>query len=113
MTKHSFYSIFTFLFLLGATGIQAQAFLEASISTPANAGILSETCGGPYALIIERGAANTETTDIFISDNGVAQIGVDYTFPAGTFPLQMLPTDTVVVIPITVINDGSPEGFET
>ncbi|MDZ4748724.1 MAG: gliding motility-associated C-terminal domain-containing protein [Saprospiraceae bacterium] len=113
MAKHSFYSIFTLLFLLGATGIQAQTFLEASLSTPANAGILSESCGGPYALIIERGDANIETTDIFISDIGAAQIGVDYTFPDGTFPLQMLPTDTVVVIPITVINDGSPEGFET
>ena len=25
----------------------------------------------------------------------------------------MLPADTAVVIPITVINDGFPEGFET
>ena len=65
MAKHSFLSIFTSMFLLGATGLQAQVFLEASLSTPANAGILSESCGGPYALIIERGIDNTEATDIF------------------------------------------------
>jgi gliding motility-associated-like protein len=115
MTKHSLFSIFTFWFLLGASGMQAQEFLKISLSTPANAGILSESCGGPYSLIIERQTVNGETPDITISvsDLGAAQMGIDYTFPVGTFPLQLLPIDTVVVIPITVINDGSPEGFET
>ena len=114
MAKRSFYTLLTSLLLLGASnGLQAQTFLKASISTPANAGIFSESCGGPYALILERGEANQETTDIFISDFGVAQIGVDYTFPDGTFPLVMLPSDTVVIIPVTIINDGLPEGLES
>ena len=50
---------------------------------------------------------------IFISDLGVATSGADYNFPPGAFPLEMLPTDTVVVIPITVVDDGIPEGLET
>jgi len=114
MAKRSLYTLLISLLLLGATdALQAQTFLKASISTPANAGILSESCGGPYALIIERGEANLETTDIFISDFGVAQIGIDYTFPDGTFPLQMLPADTVVIIPVNVISDALPEGLES
>ena len=64
MAKHSFLSIFTLMFLLGATALQAQVFLEASLSTPANAGILSESCGGPYALIIERGIATVSYTHL-------------------------------------------------
>lgn len=114
MTKHSLFSIITFWFLLGASGIQAQQ-LVVSLSTPANAGILSESCGGPYSLIFDRRLGNNETFDITvnITDLGAAQMGIDYTFPVGTFPLLILPLDSVVVIPITVINDGSPEGFET
>lgn len=114
MAKRSFYTLLTSLLLFGAThAVQAQTFLKASISTPANAGIFSEACGGPYALIIERGEDNQETTDIFISDLGVAQVAIDYTFPDGTFPLQMLPSDTIVIIPVNIISDALPEGLES
>src|SRR5688572_1309776 len=103
MTKHSLFSIFSFCLLLGSTCLQAQS-LEISLSTPANAGILSESCSGPYSLIFDRRTGNNETIDITVnvSDLGVAQMGIDYTFPVGTFPLLIEPIDTVVVIPITV-----------
>jgi len=114
ITKHPFLIIILALILGGGfSGIQAQDAIKASLSTPANAGILSESCSGPFSLIIERGEENTDTILITISDFGVALMGVDYTFPNGTFPLEMLPEDTVEIIPITVINDGAPEGFET
>src|SRR6187402_3390326 len=105
ITKHPFLIIILALILGGGfSGIQAQDAIKASLSTPANAGILSESCSGPFSLIIERGEENTDTILITISDFGVALMGVDYTFPNGTFPLEMLPEDTVEIIPITVIN---------
>ncbi len=114
MTKYLLKSLFITLLLLGClAGANAQTYLKASLSIPANAGILSETCAGPYALIIERGEDNQDTTLIFISDLGAAQSGLDYNFAPGSFPLEMLPTDTLVSIPITVVDDGLPEGFET
>ncbi|MEP6794699.1 MAG: T9SS type B sorting domain-containing protein [Saprospiraceae bacterium] len=100
--------------LLGIlTLLQGQTLLTASLNTPGGAGILSEKCGGPYHLIIRRGVDNTDTTLIFISDLGAAQAGVDYNFPPGSFPVTMLPKDSVVVIPITVVNDALIEGLET
>ncbi len=100
--------------LLGTlTLLQGQTLLTASLNSPANAGILSETCGGPYQLIIRRGLNNHDTTLIFISDLGVAQAGLDYNFPPGSFPATMLPKDSVVVIPINVVNDGLIEGLES
>ena len=114
MAKRSFYSIILPLFLLGIVNcLQAQPALKAYLNTPANAGVLAENCVGPYELVIERGATTEPTIEIFISDGGVAQLGLDYTFPNGTFPLTMLPEDTVVIIPVTVINDGTPEGLES
>ena len=114
MAKHPLLSFILSITLFGSvTGINAQTFLTASLSTPANAGILSESCAGPYTLVLERSATNTDTTFIFISDVGVAQLGVDYTFPPGTFPLRMLPKDTVALIPINVNADGSIEGLES
>ncbi len=114
MAKHPLFSTLISILFFGAlTGLQAQTYLTASLSTPANAGILSERCGGPYALVLERGEDNPESTFIVISDLGDAQVGIDYAFPPGVFPLEMLPTDTVVVIPITVFDDGLPEGLES
>ncbi|HEY3387902.1 MAG TPA: gliding motility-associated C-terminal domain-containing protein [Saprospiraceae bacterium] len=111
--KHPFLLVLTLLLGGGISSIKAQDAIRASLSTPANAGILSESCSGPFSLIIERVESNTNTILITISDFGVALMGVDYTFPNGTFPLEMLPEDTAAIIPVTVINDGSPEGFET
>ena len=114
IANHPILSLFLALFMAGNfSGLLAQPLINASLNTPANAGIVSESCSGPYSLVIERGITNNDTTLISISDFGDALMGVDYTFPPGTFPLQMLPTDTVVIIPVTIINDGSPEGFES
>ena len=114
MAKHPLLSFLLSAFLFGSfAGLNAQTFLTASLSTPANAGVLSESCGGPYILVLERSETNTESTFITISDMGATQIGLDYTFPPGSFPLEMLPTDTVVLIPVNVINDGLPEGLES
>ncbi|MFZ1677445.1 MAG: gliding motility-associated C-terminal domain-containing protein [Saprospiraceae bacterium] len=95
------------------TLLQGQTLLTASLNTPGGAGILSEKCGGPYQLIIRRGLNNHDTTLIFISDLGVAQAGQDYNFPPGSFPVTMLPKDSVVVIPINVVNDALIEGLES
>jgi gliding motility-associated-like protein len=114
MTKHTFINILLSIILFGVgTTLEAQTFLNASINTPANAGVLSESCGGPYELVILRGEDNQDTTLIFISNFGTALIGTDYNFPAGTFPLEMLPEDSVVIIPINVTDDGLPEGLES
>ncbi len=114
MAKYLLNSLLFSVFLIGmVAGANAQSLLKASLSIPANAGILSETCDGPYALIFERGEDNTETTEIFLSDLGVAQGTLDYNFPPGSFPLQMLPTDTIVIIPVFVVDDGLPEGIES
>lgn len=114
MAKHPLLSFILSAVLLGSiTGLNAQTFLTASLSTPANAGVLSESCGGPYILVLERSETNTEATFITISDLGVAQGGLDYTFPPGSFPLEMLPEDTVALIPVNVIADGLPEGLES
>ncbi len=100
--------------LLGMlTLLQGQTLLTASLNTPGGAGILSEKCGGPYQLIIRRGLNNHDTTLIFISDLGVAHAGLDYNFPPGSFPVTMLPKDSVVVIPINVVNDALIEGLES
>ncbi len=100
--------------LLGIlTLLQGQTLLTASLNTPEGAGILSEKCSGPYELVIRRGLNNQDTTLIFISDLGVAKAGLDYNFPPGSFPVTMLPKDSVVVIPIIVVNDALMEGLET
>ena len=112
MAKRTFYSIGILLLSMVFTGLKAQDFITASLNTPANAGILSESCSGPYALVIERGATE-DTILIFISDIGEALSNTDYNFPPGSFPITMLPEDTVAIIPIDVIIDALPEGFET
>ncbi len=114
MAKYLIRSLFLSLILAGwVPSMQGQTYLTASLSIPANAGVLAETCGGPYELIIVRGEDNPDTTLIFISDLGVAQAGADYNFPPGAFPLEMLPEDTIAVIPVNVVNDATPEGLET
>ena len=114
MAKHPLLSFILSATLLGSfSGLNAQTFLTASLSTPANAGVLSENCGGPYVIILERIDNTSETTIINISDLGVAQAGLDYTFPAGTFPLEILPEDSVALVPVNVIADGLPEGLES
>ncbi|HZV68316.1 MAG TPA: T9SS type B sorting domain-containing protein [Saprospiraceae bacterium] len=107
--------ILTCVLLSTLTLLQGQSIITASVNTPGGAGILSENCGGPYELVIRRGADNTTSTIIFISDapGGVAQAGIDYNFPPGSFPVNMLPADSIVIIPILVVNDGTPEGLET
>lgn len=114
MAKHSLSTIFISVILLGAlSSLNGQDLLTAALNTPAQAGVLAESCGGPYELVIQRGAGNQDTTFIFISDSGDAQIGVDYNFTSVNFPIEMLPSDTVVVIPIEVTADGLPEGLES
>jgi len=114
MAKHSFIkSIITIVLMGTLTILQGQTLLTASLNSPGGAGILSESCGGPYELVISRGSDNPDTTFIFISDFGDALIGVDYNFPPGSFPITMLPGDSVVIIPINVVNDGLIEGLET
>ena len=114
MSKHFRHSVLLLIFLISCfTLVQAQTYIKATLDIPANAGILSEQCGHQYFLVIERTETNQDTTLIFISDLGVALAGQDYTFPNGTFPLQMLPDQQVAIIPVNVINDGLPEGFET
>ncbi len=114
MAKHPLLSFILSAILLGSiTGLNAQTYLTASLNTPANAGVLSESCAGPYILVLERSNTNTETTFITISDLGVAKAGLDYNFPPGSFPLEMLPEDTVALIPVNVIADGLPEGLES
>ena len=113
MTLHSFKrilfpTIFCFFCLTGF----AQPVISIVLNTPANAGNLSEDCGGPYELVIERLEGNTDTITITFEDLGVALNGVDYNFPPGTFPITMLPSQDVLVIPITLVQDG-PEGEET
>ena len=90
-----------------------QDLITASLSIPGNAGILSESCGGPYELIIRRSPTNDSSTTIFISGDGMATIGVDYQFPPNAFPVEMDPMDSIAVIPITVVADGIAEGAET
>lgn len=114
MAKLSFIkTILSFALFLTAGFLQGQSLITASLNTPGGAGILSENCGGPYELVIRRGPDNNVSTSIFISGSGTATIGVDYQFPPGSFPAEMQPSDTVLIIPITVINDGIPEGIET
>ena len=76
-------------FLLFGFFSQSQAqdisYIKATLDIPANAGIMSETCGNQYFLVIERDPDNVDTILIFISDNGVAQLGVDYNFPQVLF----------------------------
>src|SRR4030095_9788013 len=114
MSKHSLPKFILSGLLLGIlTILNGQTILTASLNSPGGAGILSESCGGPYELVIHRGSDNQDTTYIFISDFGVALAGQDYTFPPGSFPATMLPGDSILVIPIHVIADGSVEGLET
>jgi gliding motility-associated-like protein len=114
MVKHPLLSFILSAILIGSfTGLNAQTSLTASLNTPANAGVLSESCSGPYTLVLERSKTNKETTFITISDLGVAQGGLDYSFPPGSFPLEMLPEDTVALIPVNVVEDGLAEGLES
>ncbi len=114
MSKHFRHSVVLSILSLHCFYLaQAQTYIKASLDIPANAGVLSEQCGNQYFLVLERSETNQDTTLIFISDLGTALAGQDYTFPNGTFPVQMLPEQQVVTIPVQVINDGLPEGFET
>lgn len=114
MGKHSFTKFILSIVLVCSVGILfGQTYLTASLNTPGDAGILSENCSGPYELVLRRGPDNDSTTFIFISGSGVAIIGTDYQFPPDAFPAEMAETDSVLVIPITVINDALIEGIES
>lgn len=114
MSKLSFPKLILSGLLLGIlTILNGQTILTATLNTPGGAGILSESCSGPYELVIHRGSDNQDTTYIFISDFGVAHAGQDYNFPPGSFPATMLPGDSILVIPINVVSDGLNEGLET
>ena len=114
MAKHSFIKAILSIVLTGTLAIlQGQTLLTASLSIPGDAKILSESCGGPYQLVIRRGPDNTKITQITISDFGVALMGVDYNFPGGTTSYTMLLADTILIIPVNVINDGTIEGLES
>src|SRR5690349_4332701 len=111
MAKHSFIRFALSIVFFGTwTFLSGQVLLTASLNTPGGAGNLSERCSGPYELVIHRGPDNVDTTYIFISDFGVALSSIDYNFPPGAFPAVMFPEDSVLVIPIQVINDGLLEG---
>jgi len=114
MVKNSFHSFLILPVLIASvvTGF-AQPAIKATLNTPANAGNLSESCGGPYELIIERDPSNTDTVFISLQDLGVALGGLDYNFPVATFPITLLPDENLRVIPVTVVNDGLPEGTES
>ncbi|HEX5111989.1 MAG TPA: hypothetical protein VFV79_04025, partial [Saprospiraceae bacterium] len=113
MTKHSFKHLLTFLAILTfPVAMFAQPAIKVTLNTPANTGTMSESCGGPYELIIERDPSNSDTVLITLEDLGVAQNGVDYNFPAGTFPITLLPSQSILVIPIAIVSDG-PEGTES
>lgn len=101
-----------FLFLVASAPAQGQDLITASINTPGSAGILAESCSGPYELVIRRAAGNDQFTEIYISGSGSATIGVDYELD-GPFPVMMAASDSVVVVPIIVINDGLVEGLES
>src|SRR5688572_2917087 len=114
MAKHSFIQLFVFIILaITSSGLQGQELLTASLNTPGGAGILAENCGGPYELVLRRGADNDTSTFISISGTGTAIIGLDYQFPPGSFPAEMAEEDSVLIIPITVIADGLNEGLES
>jgi gliding motility-associated-like protein len=114
IAKHTFIKVILSVVLTGTlTFLQGQTLLTASLITPGDANILSENCGGPYQLVFRRGADNTTNTQITISDFGVALMGVDYNFPGGASTFTLLAADTILVIPINVINDGSTEGLES
>jgi gliding motility-associated-like protein len=114
MVKHSFnYLLLLLVLLASAATAFAQPAIKATLNTPANARNLSESCGGPYELVIERDLSNVDTVFISIQDLGVALGGLDYNFPAGTFPMTLLPNQNLRVIPVTVVSDGLPEGTET
>lgn len=114
MTRLSFLKIFLGIITFSTLGIaQAQTYLTASLNTPGNAGIMTEACAGPYELVLRRGPDNNTATVIFISGTGTATIGVDYQFPGTAFPAELEAGEEEIVIPITVIGDGSTEGLET
>ncbi len=113
MTIQSYLKIFISTLFISTLGTAfGQSYLVVSVNTPGDAGIFSESCSGPYELVFRRGADNTDTTFISLSELGTATIGVDYTFPA-VFPVRMLPADTIAIVPITVTDDGNTEGLET
>jgi gliding motility-associated-like protein len=95
--------------LIGAT--KAQSLITATINTPGNSQVLSEECDGPYQLVIYRASDVTDTITITLTSTGEATLGVDFNFLPGTFPLVMLPDVDSVIIPISVVNDGLPEGI--
>jgi gliding motility-associated-like protein len=90
---------------------QAQPLVIAYLSTPANANVLSEDCDGPYRLIILRTADSDDTITITLNSTGEATLGIDFNFPPGTFPLILLPSQDSIVLDISVVNDGVPEGI--
>ena len=93
--------------------VQAQPLITASFVTPGDAETMAEDCNGPYQLIINRAPGNTDTTIITVGSSGEAILGVDFSFPPGTFPITLLPGQNQVVINITIVNDGIPEGGVT
>ncbi|MDQ3017364.1 MAG: gliding motility-associated C-terminal domain-containing protein [Bacteroidota bacterium] len=113
MATQSFLKFLLSVLLISTLGFaQGQSYLVVSLNTPGDAGILSESCSGSYELVFTRGTDNQDTTLISLSELGTATLGVDYTVPA-IFPIEMLPNQNEVVVPITVINDGNIEGLET
>ena len=114
MVKHLLIKAILSTLLVSTFGFSyGQTYLTASILTPGNAGVFAENCGGPYSLVLRRGPDNQAATTIFISDSGTSTIGTDYSFPDGSFPAEMSAGDSIIIIPITVNNDGLPEGTET
>ncbi len=94
------------------TFAQSNPPLEVFFNTPANAGIMSETCSGPYELVFVRDPGNVETIEIFFSATGQAQANLDYTFSGPGFPIIMSPEETVVTVTVNPVDDGLIEGFE-
>lgn len=86
--------------------------INASLTSPGNAGMLAEGCPGPFELVIRTEPGLTDTVFISVSTSGVAMVGVDYDLEA-VFPLMILPGDPGVEIPITVTDDGNTEGIES
>lgn len=113
MTKYSpKHILISLVFMLFAAVGFTQPAIHVTLNTPGDAGSLSEGCASPYELIIERDPSNTDTVFITLEDLGVALNGVDYNFPAGTFPITMLPSQSSLVIPISVVSDAI-EGTES
>ena len=114
MLRNSPYSLILCLLIsLSFTSIQGQSFINISLVTPGNAGYLSENCGGPYQLLLERTPGNEDTILVTIDFiGGGAVYGEDYFFSPDPFPLILLPGQNQILLDIIVIDDGIPESFE-